>query len=177
MRLQLSGLLLLSATACVGFNQTSLKYWYPPPDTDTQQLCISERASKCTDQALAMIDPTANPKNPERAAQLLGAACQSGDDRACDTLKARFVGPKRLDPISKDIGHGLPHASNSYGEIACTINLQGEAIKCRSIMNGGYNSTYIEALLRNRYTPAKCDGQPFESEYVERYTIPGDYPG
>jgi hypothetical protein len=176
MRLQLT-VLLVSATACVGFNQTSLKYWYPPPDTDTQQLCISDRASRCTDQALAMIDSTANPKNPERAAQLLGAACQSGDARACDALKARFVGPKRLDPIPKDIGHGLPHASNSYGEIACTINLQGEAIKCRSIMNGGYNSTYIEALLRNRYTPATCDGQPFESEYVERYTIQGDFPG
>jgi hypothetical protein len=177
MRLQLSVLLLLSATACVGFNKTSLKYWYPPPDTDTQQLCISERASRCTDQALAMIDAAADPKNPERAAQLLGAACQSGDARACSALEKRFVGPKRLDPIPDGIGAGLPHASNSYGEIACTINLQGEAIKCRSIQNGGYNSTYIEALLRNRYTPAKCDGQPFESEYVERYTIQGDYPG
>ena len=58
-----------------------------------------------------------------------------------------------------------------------SVNLQGEAIKCRSIKNGGYNSTYIEALLRNRYTPATCDGHPFESEYVERYTIQGDYPG
>jgi hypothetical protein len=30
-------------------------------------------------------------------------------------------------------------------------------------------------LLRNRYTPAALDGQPFESEYVERYVIQGDY--
>ena len=177
MRLPLPLLLLLAATACVGFNKTSLQHWYPPPDTDTQQLCISERASRCTDQALAMIEPTANPKNPERAAQLLGAACQQGDAKACSTLDSRFVGPKRLEPLPQGIGHGLPHASNSYGEIACTVNLQGEAFKCRSISNGGYNSTYIEALLRNRYTPATCDGQPFESEYIERYVIQGDYPG
>ncbi len=44
-------------------------------------------------------------------------------------------------------------------------------------MNGGYNSTVIDALLRNHFTPAKFDGQPFESEYVERYTIQGDFPG
>jgi len=166
--------LLLGATACAGFNQTSMKHWYPPPDTDTLQLCIAERASRCTDQGLAMIDPAADPKNPHRAAQLLGAACQQGDARACTTLDTRFVGPKRLDPIPQDIGHGLPHASASYGEIACTVTVEGEAIKCRSILNGGYNSIYVEALLRNRYTPAKFDGQPFESEYVERYVLQSD---
>ncbi|MGZ3446823.1 MAG: hypothetical protein ACXWLG_16240, partial [Myxococcaceae bacterium] len=73
------------------------------------------------------------------------------------------------------IGHGLPHASNSYGEIACTVNVEGEAYKCRSIQNGGYNQTYIDALLRVRYAPATFDGQKFESEYVERYVIQGDY--
>jgi hypothetical protein len=176
MRLSLP-VLLLGVTACAGFNKTSLKHWYPPPDTDTQQLCISERASRCTDQALAMIAPTADPKNPTRAAQLLGAACQQGDSKACDFLDAHFVGPKRLDPIPNDIGHGMPHASNSYGEVACTVNVEGEAYKCRSIQNGGYNQTYIDALLRCRYTPATFDGQKFESEYVERYTLQGDYPG
>ncbi|HSP18936.1 MAG TPA: hypothetical protein VLQ79_05455, partial [Myxococcaceae bacterium] len=109
MRLPL--LLVLALSACAGFNKTSLKHWYPPPDTDTSQLCISERASRCTEQGLAMIAPSANPRDPQRAAQLLGAACQQGDSKACDTLDARFVGPKRLDPIPEGIGHGLPHAS------------------------------------------------------------------
>jgi len=174
MRLRPS-LLFLAATGCVGFNQASLKHWYPPPDTDTQQLCIPERAKRCTDQGLALIDPAKPEKQPDKAARLLGAACQSKDAQACETLDSRFTAPKRLDPIPDDIGHGLPHASTSWGEVACTVTVEGEAIKCRTIREGGYNWRYIEVLLRNRYTPAKLDGQPFESEYVERYVIQGDY--
>ena len=175
MRFPLALLLpLATATACVGFNPVSLKHWYPPPDTDTQQLCTGERASRCTDQALALIEPTAAQKDPDRAARLLGAACEQGDDRACKTLDTRFTAPKRLSPLPNDIGHGLPKASTSYGEVACTITVQGEAIKCRGIKNGGFNSTYIDHLLRGRFTPAKLDGQPFESEYIERYVIQGD---
>jgi len=46
MRLRLL-LLLAMTTACAhGFNPASLKHWYPPPDTDTQQLCTGERASR-----------------------------------------------------------------------------------------------------------------------------------
>ena len=161
-----AALLLLSTTACAGFNPVSLKHWYPPPDTDTQQLCTGDRASRCTEQALALIDP--------KAARLLGAACEQGDSKACNTLDTRFTAPKRLDPIPNDIGHGLPKASPSYGEVACTVTVQGEAIKCRGIKNGGYNASYTDALLRNRYTPAKLDGEPFESEYIERYVIQGD---
>ena len=103
-------LLLLATTACVGFNPVSVKHWYPPPDTDTQQLCTGERASRCTDQALALIEPTATQKDPDRAARLLGAACEQGADRACKTLATRFTAPKRLNPLPNDIGHGLPHA-------------------------------------------------------------------
>jgi hypothetical protein len=169
-------LLLLAAAGCAhGFNSAAVKHWSPPPDTDTQQLCIPERASRCTDQALALIDPAAAEKQPDKAGRLLGAACQSGDARACSTLDTRYTPPKRLDPIRNDIGHGLGQASTSYGEVACTITVQGEAIKCRTIREGGYNWRYIEVLLRNRYTPAALDGQPFESEYVERYVIQGDY--
>lgn len=170
----LSAALLATSIGCQGFNKVSLKHWYPPPDTDTQQLCAAERASRCTDQALALIDPATPEKQPDKAARLLGAACEQGDARACGTLDSRFTAPKRLDPLPNDIGHGLPKASASYGEVACTITVEGEAIKCRGIKNGGYNATYTEALLRNRYTPAKLDGQPFESEYIERYVIQGD---
>ncbi|HUM10833.1 MAG TPA: hypothetical protein VLT82_07795 [Myxococcaceae bacterium] len=174
MRLR-SCLLLLAALGCVhGFNPVGMKHWYPPPDTDTVQLCTGDRASRCTDQALALIDPAAQQKEPDRAARLLGAACEQGDGRACGTLDTRFTAPKRLDPLPNDIGHGPPKASTSYGEVACTVTVQGEAIKCRGIQNGGYNATYTEHLLRNRYTPAKLDGQPFESEYIERYVIQGD---
>src|SRR5215469_7114803 len=105
-------LLLLATTACVhGFNPVSVKHWYPPPDTDTQQLCTGERASKCTDQALALIEATAAQKEPDRAARLLGAACEQGDDRACKTLDTRYTAPKRLHPLPNDVGHGLPKAS------------------------------------------------------------------
>jgi hypothetical protein len=166
-------LLLIAATGCQGFNQVALKHWYPPPDTDTQQLCTGERASRCTDEALKLIDPAAAEKQPDRAARLLGAACEQGDQKACGTLDTRYTPPKRLDPLP-EIGHGLPKASASYGEVACTVTVKGEAIKCRGLMNGGYNATYTEALLRNRYTPAMLDGQPFESEYIERYYIPSD---
>src|SRR5690349_6849307 len=131
MRLRLF-LLLLAATACVhGFNPVSVKHWYPPPDTDTQQLCTGDRAARCTDQALALIEPTAAQKEPDRAARLLGAACEQGDERACKTLDTRYTAPKRLNPIPNDIGHGLPKASASYGAVACTITVEGEAIKCR----------------------------------------------
>ena len=174
MRLRLL-LLLAMTTACAhGFNPASLKHWYPPPDTDTQQLCTGERASRCTDQALALIEPGAAKKEPDRAARLLGAACEQGDERACKTLDARYTAPKRLNPLPNDIGHGLPKASTSYGEVACTITVEGEAIKCRGIRNGGYNATYTDPLLRNHYSPAKLDGEPFESEYVERYVIQAD---
>src|SRR5215469_128084 len=111
MRLRIP-LLLLATTACVhGFNPVSVKHWYPPPDTDTQQLCTGERASKCTDQALALIEATAAQKEPDRAARLLGAACEQGDDRACKTLDTRYTAPKRLHPLPNDVGHGLPKAS------------------------------------------------------------------
>jgi hypothetical protein len=174
MRLRIP-LLLLATTACVhGFNPVALKHWYPPPDTDTQQLCTGARASGCTDQALALIDPAAAQKEPDKAARLLGAACEQGDDRACKTLDTRYTAPKRLDPLPNDIGHGLPKASTSYGEVACTVTVEGEAIKCRGLKNGGYNATYTDHLLRLHYSPAKLDGQPFESEYIERYVIQGD---
>jgi hypothetical protein len=174
MRLRLL-LLLLVTTACAhGFNPVSLKHWYPPPDTDTQQLCTGDRASRCTDQALALIEPGAAKKEADRAARLLGAACEQGDERACKTLDTRYTAPKRLNPLPNDIGHGLPKASTSYGEVACTITVEGEAIKCRGIRNGGYNATYTDHLLRNHYSPAKLDGEPFESEYVERYVIQAD---
>jgi hypothetical protein len=163
------------AVACPGFNKTSLRHWYPPPDSDLLQECTGERASRCTDKALALIAPGVADPSPQKAAVLLGAACQQGDGKACDTLDARFVGPKLLTKLPDGIGHGLPHASASYGEIACTITVEGEATRCRSIRNGGYNSDYIDALLRQRFSPATFDGRPFESEYVQRYTIEGDY--
>jgi hypothetical protein len=175
MRLR-SSLLLLAVTGCVhGFDPAAVKHWAPPADSDTKQLCIPERASRCTDQALALIDPAAAEKQPDQAARLLGAACQSGDARACNTLDTRYTPPKRLDPIRNDIGHGLGHASTSFGEVACTITVQGEALKCRGIRDGGYTASYTEELLRKRYSPAALDGQPFESEYIERYVIQGDY--
>jgi hypothetical protein len=162
---------LVAAAGCVqGFNQVALKHWYPPPDTDTTQLCTGTRASRCTDDALKLIDASAPEKQPDRAARLLGAACEQGDARACTTLDSRFTAPKRLDPIP-EFGAGMPHASDSYGEIACTVTVAGEAIRCRSLRNGGHNASYIEALLRAHFTPAKLDGQPFESEYIERYFI------
>jgi hypothetical protein len=166
--------LLLSAACVHGFNPVALKHWYPPPDTDTVQLCTGERAPRCTEQALGLIDPSAAEKQPDRAARLLGAACEQGDSKACSTLDSRYTAPKRLDPLPS-IGKGLPRASDSYGEVACTITVQGEAIRCRGLRDGGNNATYIDTLLRLHYQPAKFDGQPFESEYIERYFIPGDY--
>jgi len=167
-------LLLVVAAGCQGFNKVALKHWYPPPDTDTQQLCVGDRVARCTDEALRLIDPAAAEKQPDRAARLLGAACQQGDGKACSTLDARYTPPKRLNPLPDGIGLGLPKASASFGEVACTVTVEGEAIKCRGLMNGGYNAAYIDALLRNKFTPAKLDGVPFETEYIERYTIPGD---
>lgn len=167
----LPALLLVTALGCVpGFNKVALKHWYPPPDTDTKQLCTGDRSRRCTEDGLKLIDPAASEKQPDQAARLLGAACEQGDERACSTLDTRFTAPKRLDPIP-EFGAGMPHASDSYGEVACTVTVQGEAIKCRGLMNGGHNASYIEALLRNRFTPAMLDGQPFESEYIERYFI------
>jgi hypothetical protein len=166
---------LLLCVGCVhGFNETALKHWYPPPDTDTVQQCTGPRASGCTEQALALIDSSAADKQPDRAARLLGAACEQGDAKACSTLDSRYTAPKRLDKLPDLGGRGLPTASDSYGEVACTITVQGEAIRCRGLRNGGHNASYIDALLRLHYQPAKFDGQPFESEYIERYHIPGD---
>ena len=164
--------LVLTASCVQGFNKVALKHWYPPPDTDTLQLCTGDRASRCTDDALKLIDPSVEEKQPDRAARLLGAACEQGDARACTTLDTRFTAPKRLDPI-EPYGVGMPHASDSYGEIACTVTVAGEAIRCRSLRNGGHNASYIEALLKMHFTPAELDGKPFESEYIERYYIQG----
>ena len=161
-------------TGCVqGFNQTALKHWYPPPDTDTLQLCTGDRASRCTADALKLIDASAAEKQPERAAVLLGAACQQGDATACATLDTRFTAPKRLGTIP-EYGVGIAHASDSYGEVACVVTVEGEAIRCRGLRNGGQNAFYINSLLRMHFTPAKLDGVPFESEYIERYFIAGD---
>ena len=171
MRLRLVWLLL--CVGCPGFNQVALKHWYPPPDDETLQACTGERAGRCTEQAMALIDPAATEKQPDQAARLLGAACQQGDAKACNVLDTRFTAPKRLDKLP-ELGGGLGRASDSYGEVACVVTVAGEAIKCRSLRNGGYNATVIDALLRNHFTPAKFDGQPFESEYVERYYLPSN---
>ena len=170
MRVLLAALLVTTPGCIEGFNKVALKHWYPPPDTDTKQLCTGNRASRCTDDALKLIDPAVAQKQPDQAARLLGAACEQGDTRACSTLDTRFTAPKRLDPIP-EFGAGLPHSLDAYGEVACTITVQGEAIKCRGLMDGGHNGAYIDALLRNRFTPAMLDGVPFESEYIERYFI------
>ena len=142
-------------------------------DEEMLQACTGERAARCTEQATALIDPPATEKKPDQAARLLGAACQQGHAKACDVLDTRFSAPKRLDPLP-ELGGGLGRASDSYGEVACVITVAGEAIKCRSLKNGGYNSTMIDALLRNHFTPAKLDGEPFESEYTERYYLPSN---
>ncbi len=171
MRLLPAVLLLVTAIGCVpGFNQVALKHWYPPPDTDLKQLCTGARTARCTDDALKLIDPAAPEKKPDQAARLLGAACEQGEARACSTLDARYTAPKRLTPIP-EFGVGMPHASDSYGEVACTVTVEGEAIKCRGLMNGGHNAAYIDALLKAHFSPAMLDGTPFESEYIERYFI------
>jgi hypothetical protein len=171
--MRLRSLWLLVCLGCPGFNQVALKHWYPPPDDELLQACTGERAARCTEQGLALIDASAAEKKPHEAARLLGAACQQGDAKACGVLDARFTAPKRVDKLP-ELGGGLSRASASYGEVACTITVAGEAIKCRSLRNGGYNSTVIDALLRMKFNPAMFDGQPFESEYVERYSLPSN---
>jgi hypothetical protein len=171
--MRLRSLCLLLCVGCPGFNKVALKHWYPPPDDEMLQACIGERAPRCTEQGMALIDPAATEKKPDQAARLLGAACQQGDAKACNVLDTRFTAPTRLDKLP-ELGGGLGRASDSYGEVACVVTVAGEAIKCRSLKNGGYNSTVIDALLRNHFTPAKLDGQPFESEYVERYYLPSN---
>jgi hypothetical protein len=171
MRLRFAWLLL--CVGCPGFNAVALKHWYPPPTEDLLQSCTGERATHCTEQALALIDPSKEEKKPDDAARLLGAACQQGDAKACTVLDTRFTAPKRQDPLP-ELGGALARASDSYGEVACVITLAGEATRCRSLRNGGYNSKVIDALLKNHFTPAKLDGQPFESEYTERYYLPSN---
>jgi len=171
--MRLRPLWLLLCVGCPGFNPVALKHWYPPPDEDLLQACTGERAARCTEQGMALIDAASAEKKPDQAARLLGAACQQGDAKACTVLDTRFTAPKRLDPLPA-LGGGLGRASPSYGEVACVITVAGEAIKCRSLRNGGYNATVTDALLRSHFTPAKFDGQPFESEYVERYSLPGN---
>jgi len=171
--MRLRPLLLLLCVGCPGFNKVALKHWYPPPDDELLQKCTGERAARCTEEALPLIDAAAPEKKPDEAARLLGAACQQGDPKACNVLDTRFTAPKRLDKMP-ELGGGLGRASDSYGEVACVITVAGEAIKCRGLKNGGFNADAIDALLRMHFTPAKLDGEPFQSEYVERYYLPSN---
>jgi len=124
--MRLRPLLLLLCVGCPGFNKVALKHWYPPPDDELLQKCTGERAARCTEEALPLIDAAAPEKKPDEAARLLGAACQQGDPKACNVLDTRFTAPKRLDKMP-ELGGGLGRASDSYGEVACVITVAGEA--------------------------------------------------
>jgi hypothetical protein len=141
--------------------------WRPPLDSSQIAACKGTNAQGCMAAALGLLFPDGGTREVDRASRLLGAACASGLPAACRRLDESFHAPRLLDEVTP------PPASEfggAEGDVVCWISAMGQAHDCRG-PGSAPASWFAERLRHARFAPATFEREPFETEYVVRFSF------
>ncbi|RPH68003.1 MAG: hypothetical protein EHM78_20320 [Myxococcaceae bacterium] len=141
--------------------------WRPPLDPSQIDACKGTKAQGCMAAALGLLSPDGGTREVDRASRLLGAACAAGLPAACRRLDESFQAPRLLDDVSPPPASGFAGAE---GDIVCWISAMGHAHDCRG-PGSAPAGWFIERLPGARFAPAIFEGEPFETEYVVRFSF------
>lgn len=141
--------------------------WRPVIPKQMAESCRGPNAAVCHEVALSLLRPDAGSADVDRAARLLGAACEGGNGPACRKLEGSFVAPELLDRLPQP---GFPVPSLVDGSASCLVSTQGRAHDC--IVEPGPLSEWMSGRLPElKFSPATHEGTPFETEHRIRYVV------
>jgi len=141
--------------------------WRPPLNPADVDACKGSNAPGCMTAALGLLLPDGGVRAVDRASRLLGAACAAGLATACRRLDESFQPPHLRDQVAPPTASPFTGAE---GEVVCWISATGEAHGCRG-PDSAPARWFIERLTRARFAPATFEREPFETEYVVRYSF------
>ena len=141
--------------------------WRPPLAPADIEACKGSNAQGCMTAALGLLVPDGGTRTVDRASRLLGAACAAGLATACRRLDESFRPPRLLDDLPPPTGSAFVGAE---GEVVCWISATGGAHGCRG-PDSAPARWFSERLTRARFAPATFEREPFETEYVVRFSF------
>jgi hypothetical protein len=141
--------------------------WRPVVPKQMRESCRGPNAAVCNEVALSLLRPDGGRPDVDRAARLLGAACEAGHGPACARLERSFVAPALLDELPQPI---FPVPSLVEGYASCLVSTQGRGHDC--IAEPGSLSDWVRDRLPGlKFSPATYEGKPFETEHGIHYVI------
>lgn len=141
--------------------------WRPVVPKQMRESCRGANAPMCTQVAASLLRPDGGKPEVDRAARLLGAACEGGHAPACAALERSFVAPALLDPLPQPT---FPVPSMVEGYASCLVSAQGRGHDC--VAEPGSMSDWVRDRLPGlKFSPATYDGTPFETEHGIHYVI------
>jgi len=145
----------------------SERRWRPPLTPGEIDACRGRKAEGCMTTALGLLAPDGGTREVDRASRLLGAACAGGLAAACRRLDASFQAPRLLDDVSPPTASTFPGAE---GDVVCWVSTAGQARGCRG-PDSAPARWFIDRLTHARFAPATFEKEPFETEYLVRYSF------
>jgi len=141
--------------------------WRPVVPTQMAESCRGPNAPVCHEVAVSLLRPDAGSADVDRAARLLGAACEGGHGPACARLERSFVAPVLLEELPRP---GFPVPSLVEGDASCLVSAQGRGHDC--VVQPGPLSEWAGARLPDlKFSPATYEGTPFETEHGIHYVV------
>ena len=141
--------------------------WPPVVPKQMAETCRGSSAAKCHEVALSLLRPDAGGADLDRAARLLGAACEAGHEPACAKLKRAFVAPALLQHLPQP---SFPVVSLVEGYASCLVSPQGRGHDC--IVEPSPLSEWVRGQLPGlKFSPATYEGTAFETEHGIHYVL------
>jgi len=141
--------------------------WRPVVPKQMRESCRGSNAPVCNEVALSLLRPDGGNPDVDRAARLLGAACEAGYEPACARLERSFVAPALLDALPQP---SFPVPSLVEGYASCVVSTQGRGHDC--IVEPGPLSEWVGGRLPAlKFSPARYEGTPFETEHGIHYVV------
>jgi len=141
--------------------------WQPIVPTQVDESCRGPTAAMCQQVALSLLRPDAGSADVDRAARLLGAACDAGQAAACEKLERSFVGPALLEALPQP---PVRLSAPVQGDATRLVSVQGRAHDC--MVAPGSLSEWVSSQLPDlKFSPAKYEGSPFETEHGIHYVL------
>ncbi|HET9037570.1 MAG TPA: energy transducer TonB [Myxococcaceae bacterium] len=141
--------------------------WRPVVPKQMAETCRGSNAAKCHEVALSLLRPDAGGADLDRAARLLGAACEAGHEPACAKLERAFVAPALLQHLPQP---SFPVASLVEGYASCLVSPQGRGHDC--IVEPSPLSEWVRGQLPGlKFSPATYEGTAFETEHGIHYVL------
>jgi len=141
--------------------------WRPPLTPEEIDGCKGNKAEGCLATALGLLVPDGGTREVDRASRLLGAACAAGLAGACRRLDESFQPPRLLEDVPPPTASVF---SGAEGEVVCWVSTGGQARDCRG-PDSAAARWFIDRLTHAQFTPATFEREPFETEYVVRFSF------